>query len=157
MAARRCYYPTRVQPFLEDIKFWRENGDTEKMIADKLNIGITTLNDYKLKYPELLNALSYSKQKLIDNLKKTVYQIALDNKKKIYIRNPRTGKLELEKIEETYTRTQLDAAIIALHKLDPTGGWKETTASTILELEKALDNFKSFGEEVKDALEDDSS
>ena len=126
MAARKSFYPTRVEPFLEEIKFWRENGDSEKVIADKLNIGISTLKDYKIRYPALSDALSHSTQRLVDSLKKTVYQIALSNQKKIYIRNQRTGKMELERIEEYYTKTQLDAAVLALHKLEPEAGWKET-------------------------------
>jgi len=116
---RKSYYSTRVEPFLDDIIVWRENGDTEATVANRLNIGYATLHEYKQKYPELTKALSHSKQRLIDKLTKTVYQIAFTDTKKTYIKNHRTGKMELEKEEIYPTKTQLDAALIALKKLDP--------------------------------------
>lgn len=123
---RNKYY-THVEPKLDIIKGWRQDGLNEKQIAEQLDVGYSTFRDYKEKYPALSAVLSTSKEFLINELKKTVYQIALSNQKKIYIRNSRTGKMELEKIEEYYTATQFNAAITALHKLEPQAGWKEST------------------------------
>lgn len=153
----RSKYDSHVKNKLQVVKGWRQEGYNEEQIAGLLGVAYSTFMEYKKKYPELLEVLSTSKEHLIDELKKTVYQIALGSTKKVYVKNHRTGKMELEREEYNPTKVQLDAALIALKRLDPDGGWdntaKEDTGTSVLE--KAAENFKIFSEELKKSLEND--
>ena len=65
-----------IEPNLEQVKEWREDGIIEKDIAKLLGIGYTTLNENKVKYPQLAQALKISKSCLVEDLEKSLYQIA---------------------------------------------------------------------------------
>ena len=67
-------YESHVKPNLDLIQDWREQGYTEKQIADELNVAYSSLSSYKIKYPELLEVLKKTKQKLAVRLKRTLYQ-----------------------------------------------------------------------------------
>ena len=70
-------YKTHVEPHIELIKSWRESGKTEEQIAEKLKISCTTLKEYKKLYPPFMTALQTSKEKLVANLKKSLWEEAL--------------------------------------------------------------------------------
>lgn len=61
MAGRISKYEQCVKPYLETIKQKAREGVAEKDIAESLGICEATLNNYKLKYPELKEALSKDK------------------------------------------------------------------------------------------------
>lgn len=70
-AGRKSKYEQCVKPYLSDISEQVKNGITEEEIAKALGISVATINNYKLKYPELAEALSKDKgvkvlQKLIN-------------------------------------------------------------------------------------------
>lgn len=72
MAGRNSKYETSVKPYLDDINKKIREGVIEEEIAKALGISVATLNNYKLKYPELKEALSKGKgkdilQKLINS------------------------------------------------------------------------------------------
>lgn len=50
---RATKYETNVLPYLEDIKAWLENGNTEESIAKSLRIAYSTFRDYKKEHKEL--------------------------------------------------------------------------------------------------------
>lgn len=69
---RKCLYDEIVKPRLAWINEQVRNGIREAAIADALGITEVTLNNYKKKYPELVEALNYRKgadvlQKLINS------------------------------------------------------------------------------------------
>lgn len=71
MKGRKCKYEAAVKPYLEEINKKVREGIIEEEIAKSLGISVATLNNYKLKYPELKEALSKNKgadvlQKLIN-------------------------------------------------------------------------------------------
>jgi len=70
-------YETHVKPNLELIRTLRQSGKTEAQIAEKLKIAYSTLSDYKNRYSELREVLLESKDKLVANLKKSLWQEAL--------------------------------------------------------------------------------
>ena len=70
MAGRKNRYEEYVKPYLEEINKKVREGVIESEIAKALGISIATLNNYKLKYPELRDALS--KNKGADVLQKLV-------------------------------------------------------------------------------------
>jgi DNA-binding transcriptional MerR regulator len=55
--ARRSKYGLLVQPYLEQIKTWRQEGLTIKKIAENLEMLEVTLSYYKTRHPELAEAL----------------------------------------------------------------------------------------------------
>ena len=70
-------YNTHVEPNLKLITSWREAGKTERQIAEKLKIAYSTFQSYKDGHPDLVGALDTSKEKLIANLKKSLWQEAI--------------------------------------------------------------------------------
>ncbi len=60
-AGRKSKYETDVKPYLETINKKIRQGVTEEAIAKSLGISKATINNYKLKYPELKEALSTNK------------------------------------------------------------------------------------------------
>lgn len=58
---RKCKYELQVKPRLAWINEQIRNGVTEKAIAEALKITEQTLNNYKAKYPELVEALNSNK------------------------------------------------------------------------------------------------
>ncbi|MBN2545730.1 MAG: hypothetical protein JXB50_08035 [Spirochaetes bacterium] len=70
-------YSELVEPNIKFIIGWREEGQTEKQIAQNLGIAYSTLQKYKNEHSELEEALKRSKQLLILNLKKSLYQEAI--------------------------------------------------------------------------------
>lgn len=57
-------YTTHVQPYLEEIKTWREQGMKLEAIARELNISYDTFWRYKNQFPELSEMLSTARPKL---------------------------------------------------------------------------------------------
>lgn len=60
-AGRKERYETNVKPLLNEINAAIMRGCTEEQIANELSISISTLNNYKKKYPELREALTKNK------------------------------------------------------------------------------------------------
>lgn len=63
MAGRKSKYETAVKPYLDEINKKVREGVIEEEIAKALGISVASLNNYKLKYPELKEALSKNKGK----------------------------------------------------------------------------------------------
>ena len=70
-------YSTLVAPYIDHIAKWRATGASNKQIADKLGISLSSLKNYKKVYAELDNALSYGKSNLNLDIAKTVADLAL--------------------------------------------------------------------------------
>lgn len=111
-------YKTHVEPYLEEISEMALNMN-EAMICKQLGVGITAWNDYKKKYPQLIEALRKGRRKLVTDLRST-----LINKAKGFSYNEKKIVKEGGEIvrEEIYTRMSLpDVAAInlALKNYDP--------------------------------------
>lgn len=74
---RKSKYHTHVKPRLDEVKAWRESGDSEKIISKKLGVAMSTFSEYKLKFPEFAEILQHSKVKLINNLKTALWKEAM--------------------------------------------------------------------------------
>jgi len=78
MAIRtRKSYKSHIKPYLALVKSMRIDGAKEEDIARRLDIGISTWYKYKTEYPELVEALKYSKETLVARLEETLFQQAL--------------------------------------------------------------------------------
>lgn len=60
--ARRGKYYEQIEPKLELIEALCRDGATDKMIAEKFNIGLTAFYSYKKKHKEFAKALSRGKE-----------------------------------------------------------------------------------------------
>ena len=57
----RSKFETHVKPYLERIQLWVAKGATQKEVAEKLGVSLSTLKDMKGKHPALLTALEAPK------------------------------------------------------------------------------------------------
>lgn len=74
---RKNRYETHVVPFFKAIAEWLANGATEKQIAEKLGVGYSTFNDYKVKYQELAELLEKGRRNLVAELRGTLVKRAM--------------------------------------------------------------------------------
>ena len=74
---RKKRYETHVVPFFPQINEWLANGATEKQIAEKLGVGYSTWNDYKVKYPELGELLEKGRRNLVADLRGALVKKAM--------------------------------------------------------------------------------
>ena len=68
-------YETHVKPRLEDIKKFCTYM-TEKQIAETLGVAYSSWNEYKLKYPELMESLKKGRESLVLELRSTLIRKA---------------------------------------------------------------------------------
>lgn len=118
MAGRPSAWDNIIQPRLNDIEQWKADGYTEKQIASLLGIGYTTLNENKAKYPLLAQVLKKSKAVNVDELEKSLYQIArggYTTKKTTRKYIEIDGKIQNNMVEitETITEHKPDMAALA--------------------------------------------
>lgn len=68
---RKNKYITNIEPFLDKIKEWY--GElTEEQIAKRLGVAVSSFENYKKQYPELVEALNQGQEILVEELKKTL-------------------------------------------------------------------------------------
>ena len=158
---RKSNYHSKVEPYFDEIKAWRQNGQTEENIAKLLGVSYKSLNDYKLNFPQFTQLLKDSKEKLIANLENTMFELALGKCKKtknVYTRDPRTGKMILDKSEEETIAPNPTMLIFSLKNLasDRWQDRREMKVTTNELVDKAMDNFKLVSDELnKNLTEDD--
>lgn len=70
-------YESNVQPKLQLVKEWAQNGLTEKQIAKNLGISRDTLNEYKKKYPDFSDLLKKGKEVSDEEVENALYKAAL--------------------------------------------------------------------------------
>jgi transcriptional regulator with XRE-family HTH domain len=151
-------YDTHIADKLHLIKDWRQQGFTERQIADKLNVGYSTLQSHKRSNPDLVRVLAASKEKLVSNLKKSLWQEAKGYEYeeiveyKEEVRNPKydssinNGEKEfiISKQRETkykkYARPQATLLIFALCNLNP-DFFRRVDKDAIDDLKKELDKI----------------
>lgn len=70
-------YDTHVKPKLDLIEGWARDGLTDEQIAEGLGIHVSTLYDYKNKYPEFSEALKNGKEVVDYQVEKALLTKAL--------------------------------------------------------------------------------
>jgi len=73
----RSKYESHVKPRFDEIKGWRQSGESERNIAIRLGVSWQTFNVYKNEHPDFLDLLRHSKTKLINNLKDSLWKEAM--------------------------------------------------------------------------------
>lgn len=148
-------YKSHVEPKLDLVKSWRESGKTEIQIAELLGISYTTLKDHKKKYSSLTTALQASKEKLVKNLKKSLWEEALGyeyEETKTIIEESYLGKKK--KIEKTKkkARPQATLLIFALCNLVP-NEFQRVDKEAVEELKEEVKKKVSSNEKVNEMLQ----
>ena len=74
---RKSKYDEFCAPRLEDVQKWVSAGATDEEVAKALNIGITTLYDYKKKYPKFAAAFARGRVQVVIEIKAALLKKAL--------------------------------------------------------------------------------
>jgi hypothetical protein len=136
---RKSRYETHVKPHLPEIQEWYELL-TEGQIAKKLGISIATFENYKKKYPELLEMLQKGKQHLIEELKSSLKKKAMGftyKEKKTTVRDEGGQKIRIIEEFERYAQPDTGAIHLLLKNLDDE--WHNDDQATIDMKKKQLE------------------
>ena len=94
-------YLTHVEPRLETIKAWRRKGLTEKEVCDNLGITVTSLANYKNKYPEVKEALLNTRDDTVAQVENALFMRAIgyEYEEEEVITNP-DGGVRIKKVRK---------------------------------------------------------
>ena len=128
---RKNKYETHVKPKLDQIAKWYQDL-TERQIAEKLGIAMSSWERYKNEYPELKEVLLDSSQQLKEELKDTLKKKA----KGFYYEEIKTTKREVDGDIVTKTETyrkyaQPDTGAIHLLLKNIDDDWHNDDTTTI--------------------------
>lgn len=74
---RKSKYHDYVKPRLADIKKWSAAGATEFEICTALGVSVSSFNEYKNKFPELMDTLRAGRQNVVLEVKAALYKKAV--------------------------------------------------------------------------------
>jgi hypothetical protein len=121
----RPLYKEKVEPRMEEIRDWRLQGITEEGISKLLGISYRALMRYKTQHGPLSQALKEATQLLVEDLEKSLFQVAkggikTKTTKRIYVN--KNGEMVLDKVEETESISlpNIAALTFSLKNLSPT-------------------------------------
>ena len=145
---RKNKFESNVRPYLSEISKWYETM-TEGQIAKKLGISVASFENYKIKYPELVECLQTGKEILVDDLKDTLRKKAKGfyyvETKRVFIENELGEQIGTARVETTekYAAPDTGAIHLLLKNLD--SEWRNDDKATMdLKKEKLeLDKQKS--------------
>lgn len=161
---RKSKYFSHIEPNLKKIKKLRQEGYYIEQIPGVFGVGLSTFYDYISKHPELGEALKEGKEDLIEELEDTMFRLALgktkvNKSKKTFVRNARTGKMELDKEEtsEDHLAPNATMLIFSLKNLAP-DKWRdrrEMDFNSDSSIEQAMTNFKLISDAITKNTEED--
>ena len=129
-------YFTHVEPKLELIEGWARDGLTDEDIAKQLNIGIRTLYEYKIKYPQFSQALKKGKELVDYQVEKALLNKALKGDTTaiiFWLKNRRPDKWrdrkEHTEIDIANRELELKAKKLMLDEKKALGDTKENTVT----------------------------
>lgn len=132
------------------IEKWCRDGLSEEQISKNLGIGKTTLNDYKIRYPEFMNALKKGKEVFITEVENALAKRALGfeyNEEKTYIKHNDDGTVtRYQEVTTKYYPPDVAACSLLLKNKDR-GNWSDNPMK--LQLEREMAEFKKEIERMK--------
>jgi len=119
-------YETNVKDKLLLVEAWARNGLTDEQIAKNLGIAVSTLNDYKNKYPEFMESLKRGKEVIDIEVENALLKRALGYKYDEVTKelDETTGKLQVSKIVTKEVIPDTTAQIFWLKNRKP-GEWRD--------------------------------
>ena len=137
---RKNKYETHVVPFFNNISEWLKNGATERQIAEKLGIAYSTFNDYKVKYPELMELLQKGRRDLVTELRGALVKKALgyeyDETKVVTENVDLPPEMQSALIDAGFNREQIEQA-----RLVKTEAYHKKMSPDVAALNLALKNY----------------
>ena len=128
---RKDKYQTHIQPKLKKISEWKQVM-TESQIAKRLGVSVSSFEKYKIREPELLEALKAGNEELIEELKSTLKKKAkgFTYEEKKVTQKIEDGKVISTTVEkyERYAPPDLGAIHLLLKNLDDT--WRNDDKAT---------------------------
>lgn len=115
--ARPGKYETHIKPYLKQIAEWKKSGATDKQIAEKLGVAMSTWCDMKNKHPEFSEVLKHSVDLFVADLRGELARLAFKHTiqtKKVYTTTASDGT---EKRHTEITEKEVDGDIAAIHLL----------------------------------------
>lgn len=153
----RPLYEEKVLSRFDEIRKWRESGQTEKNIVKLLGISVGTFERYKLQHSELRELLKTSKEVLVENLEQTMYQMALGKVKvtetKKYIQRGANGE-DKTRIEEIVKDIPPSVPLLIFSLKNLAGDkWRDSPQDvTMSDVEVAMKNMNTVFKEMKSKL-----
>lgn len=142
---RKNKFESNVRPFLNEIPKWYETM-TEGQIAKKLGISVASFENYKIKYPELVDCLRKGKDVLVDDLKDSLRKKAkgfyYTETKRTFLENELGEQIGTVRVEQTEKYAAPDTGAIHLLLKNFDESWTNDDKTTLdlkrekLELEK---------------------
>lgn len=129
---RKNKYFSNVQPYLDKIPKWYETL-TEYQICERLGVSVAAWENYKLKYPELVEALSHGKECLADELRETLKKKAVG----FHYTETKTTKFknadgeEIVRVEESVKYAVPDTGAIHLLLKNIDNNWRNDDKATL--------------------------
>ena len=145
---RKPKYNDYIKPNLDKIKNWAAAGATESEISKALGVSVSSFNEYKNKYPELLDALRAGRQNVVLEIKAALYKRAVGfNYEEKIGRNSEKNGISTE-VYQRYAPPDTTAAAMLLRNYDPTYKDKDKQTADFkaqeLEIKKALAESNNF-------------
>lgn len=154
-------YHSHVEPKLDLIESWRQKGESEENIADKLHVAYSTFRVYRDKYPALAAVLAVSREKLVAKIKKSLWKEAIGyeyEEKTEFIEGIMdkngnfTGNKKIKRtITKKIARPQPNCIQFALCNLAP-DEFQRLDKEAVKEIENKIDEKLEYNNDVFKAL-----
>ncbi len=123
MAGRKSKYFKQIQPYLEQIDKYLNEGATEKQVAEAFKVAYSSWNNYKNQFPEFKALCDKPRVGLILKLRGALVNEALGytyDEKKTYVKKDDDGnETRYTEITQKYARPNTNAIFGALNIYDP--------------------------------------
>lgn len=141
----------QVKDRLSLVAKWARDGLTEEQIAKNLGIGVSILNEYKRKYPQIAEVLKKGKAPFIAEVENALAKRALGfeyEESKTYIRQEDGKEVRYTEKTKKYQPPDVAACSILLKNKDR-GNWSDNPVKAdmereLLEFRKELERMKHF-------------
>ena len=124
------------------IQKWCGDGLSESQIANNLGVAMSTFSDYKIKHPELMEALKKGKEVFITEVENALAKKALGfyyEEEKTYIRHEDGKDVKYKEISKKYQPPDVAACSLLLKNKDR-GNWSDNPMK--LDLEREMAEFR---------------
>lgn len=119
LRGRPCKYETHVQPYLDDIYLWLQQGMTEYSIAEQLGIHRYTLIKYKEQYNDLVDTYTRARTERNVLVMNKMFQKATGEKVTLIKQKLDKEGVRHDLEEEMYIPPDVNAADLFLRNNDP--------------------------------------
>lgn len=139
---RKSKYDEFCAPHIDEIKKWVGAGATEAEVAQALGIGLTSIYEYKKKYPKFADAFARGREKVVIEIKAALLKKALgfeyEEAKAVSKKDKGGEKIILVEKYKRYCPPSETAAGMLLRNYDQTWRDNDKTAADIRQQEHEL-------------------